>query len=60
METADYDSDGDTDLILGSANFRGLGFNGGPEWPKGQGTLLIFQNKEISNPVRIKEKNLQK
>lgn len=46
METADYDSDGDIDIILGAANFKGLGAsNAAPAWSKNQGSLLVFQNK---------------
>ena len=54
METADYDRDGDFDIILGSANFKGLGFKGADLWPKGQGSLLIFQNKAVVQPVARK------
>ena len=54
METADYDRDGDFDIILGSANFKGLGFKGADLWPKGQGSLLIFQNKAVLQPVARK------
>lgn len=50
METADYDSDGDTDIILGAANFRGLGANNAKtSWSKNQASLLIFKNNMSEN-----------
>ena len=46
MEAADFDQDGDTDVVLGAANFGGLGANSAnTKWRRSPGTLLIFQNK---------------
>ena len=51
MEAEDFDEDGDVDIVLGSANFPGLGAQmANNKWRKAPGTLLIFQNKLFMKP----------
>lgn len=45
MESTDFDLDGDTDILVGAANFKGMGFNGGQPWREGEGSLLVFRNR---------------
>lgn len=51
MEAEDFDEDGDVDIVLGSANFPGLGAQmANNKWRKAPGTLLIFENRLIMKP----------
>lgn len=46
METADYDQDGDLDIILGAANFGGMGANSiNSKWRNRPSTLLLLKNR---------------
>jgi FG-GAP-like repeat len=50
METADYDQDGDIDIILGANNFRGLGSTPGQyqRWVKHNTALMVLKNRLLS------------
>jgi hypothetical protein len=52
MEAADYDADGDLDIVLGANNFRGLG--AGPEqyneWMRHKTPVLFLENRLDSQP----------
>src|SRR5690606_16545755 len=47
MEAADYDRDGDVDLVLGANNFRGLGAaqDDYDYWTENKTALLFLENK---------------
>lgn len=62
MEAADYDSDGDIDLILGANNFRGMGAGNDDYeyWNAHKTALLFLENKSGDRETALDQINISR